>query len=79
MTWENAPAANGPKVADWIERHFPGRGHEIAGKQWGRWRNGGQAAFQTLDRVLVRLDVHPSQLPVDVWERWKPRKRKGMT
>lgn len=69
MDWTDASAANGPKVMAWLRERRPRAAiGKVAGKRGRDWELGTQAQFPTLDRVLTRLDVHPSELPDDVWE-----------
>jgi hypothetical protein len=73
---ESATAANGPKLMAWLDEKFAGKGvlYAAAGKRAKEWRDGAQAMYYTVDRVLCKLDVHPSEVPEDVWEFMEPKR-----
>ena len=62
---------NGPRLAAWIETEFPDF-RSIAGSGAARrvsaWRSGIRADIYSLDRILVALAAHPSDIPAECWE-----------
>ena len=67
--WASAMAADGPKVAAWIEKNIPDyrsvKGDD--GKRVLEWSRGVSAGVFTLDTFLTKHGHHLSELPDDVW------------
>lgn len=72
-TWEDAPAANGPKLAEWLEQ---GRLKDVKTVLFGyafdrairHWRHGTHPSFFTVDKFLGLLGMHPVDVPDEVWD-----------
>jgi hypothetical protein len=67
---------DGPRLAEWLRAN----GLESAKRQlgptleraYGRWRAGGKASVYVLDQMLVKLHLHLSDVPDDLWVAWCP-------
>jgi hypothetical protein len=82
LDWTNAEAADGPKLAEWLED-----GRMPPPRRWTEedslpqnlrrrvtaWKTGEQASFGCVDKYLTFLGYHVSELPDDVWVPKHPR------
>jgi len=79
VTWETAESADGPALAAWLDRELSARmggprggniaavyGDAFARRLYG-WRHGENASFWTVDRYLMKLGIHPQDVPRHVW------------
>jgi hypothetical protein len=81
LSWMNARWADGPKVYEFLAaRGVIARLSDAGRDLWEferdvlairevvyKWKQGGRASLFKLDEVLVRFDMHLSELPDDVW------------
>ena len=83
ITWETARAANGPAVVAYLESAdlLTAYAEETFERRLKGWRAGKQARFLALDELLTVCGVHPSVLPVEVWEApaWGPAAKQAVT
>lgn len=70
MSPETCEYLDGPCLATWLDEH----GMESEERELGfharrvrEWRAGGSANVYTVDKVLVKLGLHLSQIPEDFW------------
>jgi hypothetical protein len=72
VTYYEAVAADGIKVEQWLQAggFIPERVEavdEALARRLRSWRAGGQARVDAVDKVCIKLGVHPCELPEDVW------------
>lgn len=73
--WTTARYADGPTLAGFLDRLLerraedPGMYGDTVTRTLYAWRRGERrrAHFSTVDGLLVRLGLHPSELPQEVW------------
>ena len=68
---ETAEWLDGPRVTSWLRengleslRQFES---ETLERAYGRWREGARASLYVLDQMLVKLHLHLSDIPDDLW------------
>lgn len=69
--WTGDRYCYGPATAAWIETEFPDyrtKGGPSAARRVNEWRRGARADVYSLDRILVSLGSHPSELPEELWD-----------
>ncbi len=71
MSPETAEWLDGPGLAAWLGERIPLDGlaahHESMYRAILRWRNGDQACVYTVDDLLVRLGIHLSEVPEELF------------
>jgi hypothetical protein len=74
---------DGPKLANWIREHCFDLTAQLGDdmRRLQLWEKGDAAHIETADRVLVRLECHIHELPLDFWiaspSASRPRNRTG--
>jgi hypothetical protein len=69
----NAEWADGRALLTWLD----GRGVKLRPanpserRKLERWRGGAQARFRDVDSFLIAADVHPSEVPIRIWCRYR--------
>lgn len=73
-TWHDAAAADGPLLVAWLEKEIlPQRRLQApidntTAKRLQEWKQPGACArFMAVDRMLIALRCHPSQVPDHIW------------
>jgi hypothetical protein len=78
LDWSNARSADGPRVAAWLRQRLrdPHRMSIVdesvdaltnTARRVRAWEKGENPSVWTLDEHLMRLGVHLSELPDEVW------------
>ena len=77
LDWTNAEYASGPALYAWLSQHdrVPAGSKlkrtdptlEALLRRMQRWRSGENASLDTVDRYMVYLGYHISDLPNEVW------------
>lgn len=80
LSYEDAEWADGPKLVQWIDKSDADLQmlHGTQQRMIQRWRAGAQASFYSIDDVMVRLGLHPSMLPEDIWRQYDNGRRQGL-
>jgi hypothetical protein len=76
--WDGDRYCDGPGIAAWLEQEWPDyrqRGGPSAARRVVCWRHGERADVYSLDRILVSLGSHPSEIPDELWEVSQRRER----
>ena len=77
VDWHDAKYADGAAVARWFDQNVNvKKDDDSALRRLYEWRVGGTASFLCIDRLLVRYDRHPSELPDEVWLAERPDREK---
>lgn len=77
-TYEDANAADGRLIVEWLDHHGLLENLRCRGDAVDRriraWRAGEVPSFYAVDKTLAGFDVHPSELPDEVWltATWSP-------
>lgn len=69
IDWTNAQSADGPSVVAWLDAHNLEwiDTHGATARRIREWRSGSRASIVALDKVMIDLDLHLSELPDHVW------------
>lgn len=60
--------ADGVELMAWLDRIvFVQPPTATARRRLDRWRGGAQASFWHVDKVLISVGLHPSQVPSEFW------------
>lgn len=66
--WQTALAADGEKLAEWLEKTYPGLcQHAATSRRMSDWRRGARADFFAVDRLITRHGGHVSDVPEEFW------------
>jgi hypothetical protein len=66
-SWLDACSVDGPGLADFIEARTPKHVPPNEARYLRYWRTGTRPSYFEADRVLIRLGLHPSEVPDRLW------------
>lgn len=67
---ERAEWLDGPALVDWLRLHGLENVKAFGGTVQAaitRWQRGARASVYSVDSLMVRLDLHLSEIPDDIW------------